>query len=216
MVDQKIGIIVAADVTVEENDEHQLAPLLEQTKQNTGGFAETTVADSGYHTAQGLGAAEAMGADVLVAVKEKEHQVGPYHVMHFTFDEQTDSVQCPKSQTLTREGTRHHKDKPYPVNTYRCLVSAACPVAAECSKDPKGRLIEIGPDHAAVVRNRQHPNARDLLFQRQIVVERIFAEIKGTLGLRRWSFRGHSKVNSQWSLMCTAMNLRRILASSTT
>lgn len=213
MVDQKIGIIVAEGVSDEANDEHQFKPMLEQSKENTGRLAETTVADSGYHTAENLAAAEALGADVLVAVKQKKHEVGPYHVMNFTFDPETDTVKCPQEQTLTREGTRRHKDKPYAVNTYRCRVSATCPVASQCSREKKGRVIEISPHHAAVVRNREHPNARALLLQRQIVVERIFAEIKEVLGWRRWTVRGLPQVKAQWSLICAAMNLRRMLAA---
>jgi hypothetical protein len=211
MVDGQIGVIVAADVTDGANDGHQLNPMLEQTKENTGGFAEVTVADSGYHTAEGLGAAETMGAEVLVAVKLKKSQVGPYHTMHFVYDQASDSVRCPQGQILGREGQRKHRDKPYPVQTYRCRMAATCPVSAQCSADPAGRLIEIGPHHAAVVRNREHPNARALLKQRQIVVERIFAEIKQALGLRRWTVRGLERVKGQWSMMCAAMNLRRML-----
>ena len=214
MVDEQSGVIVAEDVTDQENDEHQLEPMLEQTEQNTGRFAETTVADSGYHTAEGLGAAAAMGANVVVAVKQKKRQVGPYHSMHFIYDQQSDSVRCPQGKNLMREGTRRHKDKPYAVQTYRCRVSATCPVASLCSTDPAGRLIEIGPHHAAVVRNREHPDARAVLSRRQTVAERPFAEIKETLGLRRWTFRGLVKVKAQWSMICAAMNLRRLIAAS--
>ncbi|HYO75725.1 MAG TPA: IS1182 family transposase [Thermoanaerobaculia bacterium] len=213
MVDEQIGIVVAADVTDEANDSAQLAPMLEQTQQNTGRFATTTVADSGYHTAEGLSAAAAMGADVVVAVKQKAHQVGPYHTMRFTYDQQSDSVRCPQQQTLAREGTRRHKDKPYPVNTYRCHAAKTCPVATECSRDRKGRLIEISPHHEAVLRNREHPNARALLRQRQMIVERAFAEIKEVLRMRRWTVRGREKVRDQWSMICAAFNLRRMLAA---
>lgn len=213
MVDQNIGMIVAADVTDQENDEHQLVPMVEQVRQNLGGYAETTVADSGYHTAEGLAGAEALGADVLVAVKQKDRQIGPYHTVHFSHDEQADTVTCPEGKVLARMGTRSHKDKPYPVKTYRCRVFSTCPVAALCSSDPKGRVIEISPHHQVVNRNRHHPNARALLKQRQQIVERIFAEIKETLGIRRWSFKGLPKVKSQWLLICAAMNLRRMVAA---
>jgi len=165
-VDQTQGIIVAADVTDQENDEHQLAPMLEQTRANTGHFAQTTVADSGYHTAEGLGAAAAMGADVLVAVKQKERELGPYHSQRFAYDETTDTVQCPQGQRLDREGTRRHRGKPYAVKTYRCKVWRSCPVASACSQDRGGRSIEISPHHDALLRNRKHPNARELLKQR--------------------------------------------------
>lgn len=213
MVDQQAGIIVAADVTDQPNDTHQLEPMLEQTEENTGGFARTTVADSGYHTAEGLGAAEAMGADVVVAVKQRSAKVGPYHTTRFTYDETTDTVRCPQDQTLTREGTRRHKDKPYPVKTYRCRVGAACPVASQCTRESGGRLIEISPHHASVLRNREHPNARALLRQRQTIVERVFAEIKEVLGLRRWAVRGLEGVKEQWWMICAAFNLRRMLAA---
>lgn len=213
VVDQQIGIIVAADVTDQENDEHQLVPMLEQTAQNLSGYATTTLADSGYHTAEGLAQAEAMGANVLVAVKEKDREVGPYHTTHFMHDEQADAVICPEGQILPRMGTRRHQQKPYPVKTYRCRVFSTCPVAKLCSSDPKGRVIEISPHHQVVIRNRRHPNARELLKQRQEIAERPFAEIKETLGIRRWSFRGVLKIKSQWWLICAAMNLRRMVAA---
>lgn len=215
MVDQQAGIIVAADVTDEPNDAHQLEPMLEQTEENTGRFATTTVADSGYHTAEGLGAAEAMGADVLVAVKQRSVKVGPYHTTRFTYDPASDTVRCPQDRTLEREGTRRHKDKPYPVKTYRCGVGATCPVAAQCTSDRGGRLIEISPHHAAVIRNREHPHARALLLQRQTTVERVFAEIKEVLRLRRWAVRGLERVKEQWWMTCAAFNLRRMLAART-
>jgi transposase len=215
MVDQKSGVIVAADVTDEPNDAHQLEPMLVETEQNVGRFAETTVADSGYHAAAGLSAAEALGADVLIAEKQRTAQTGPYHTSRFTYDEATDSVRCPQNQTLPRVGTRRHHDKPYPVQTYRCRSGGTCPVAAECTRDRHGRVIEISPHHAAVMRNRTHPNARALLRERQMIVERAFAEIKETLGFRKWSVRGLRNVKDQWLMICTAFNLRRILAAST-
>lgn len=213
VVDEGHGVIVSEDVVTEANDQHQLVPMLEQTKENLGKYAEITVTDSGYHAAEALGAAEAMDAHVLVAIKQKDHELGPYHASRFTYDASTDSVQCPQGQRLPREGTRRHKAKPYASQTYRCKVFARCPVASQCSRDRDGRSIEISPYYDAVLRNRHHPDARALLIRRQSVVERAFAEIKEVLGLRRWRFRGLDRVKAQWSMMCVAMNLRRIIAA---
>ena len=212
VVDSKTGVIVAADVTDEPNDEKQLEPMLEQVEQNTSEFAAVTVADSGYHTSATLGAAAAMGAEVVVATPIRDRHIGPFHTLRFTHDEASDSVICPRGEHLTREGLRRHRNKPHALKTYRCRVAASCPVASECSRDPKGRVIEISPHHAAVIRNRQYPDARSLLIGRQSVVERAFAEIKETLGLRRWTLRGLENVKLQWLMMCAAMNVRRILA----
>lgn len=215
LVDEQIGIIVAAAVTTDENDEHQLVPMLNQASQTLGDHAKTTVADSGYHTAEALTAAEQMKATVIVAVKQRDRDLGPYHTTRFHYDENADIVTCPRGNALPRLGTRKHSRKPYPVKTYRCRVGDTCPVAELCTSDPKGRVVEISPHHQAVLRNRNHPDARELLKRRHAIAERPFAEIKEALGIRRWNFRGIAKVTSEWLMICAAMNLRRMFAAQT-
>ena len=213
VVDAKAGVIVAADVSNEENDERQLGPMLDEVQQNVGENAETTVADSGYDTAEGLGHAEKMRANVVIASKIDLEAVHPYHSSKFIYDAARDAVQCPRAEWLEREGTRRHHSKPYAVKTYRCHV-VDCPVRSQCSADRHGRLIEISPHHTAVVRNRQklrEPSSREALRKRGATVERIFAEIKEALGFRRWTVTGKEKVQSQWAMICTAMNLRRLI-----
>ena len=213
VVDAEAGVIVAADVSNEENDERQLGPMLDQVQENVNENAETTVADSGYDTADGLGHAEKIQANVVIASKIDLEAVHPYHSSKFTYEAARDAVQCPRAEWLEREGTRRHHSKPYAVKTYRCHV-VACPVRSQCSTDRRGRLIEISPHHAAVVRNRQklrEPSSREALRKRGATVERIFAEIKEALGFRRWTVTGKEKVQSQWAMICTAMNLRRLI-----
>ncbi|HEV7237722.1 MAG TPA: transposase, partial [Thermoanaerobaculia bacterium] len=52
--DASHGIVVAADVVNEENDQRQLGPMLEQVIENAGRAADETLADSGYDTAESL------------------------------------------------------------------------------------------------------------------------------------------------------------------
>jgi transposase len=218
VVDQKNGIIVAAAVTDEANDQHQLLPMLEQVETTTGATAETTVGDSGYDTAEGLGGAAERQMNVVVASKIDLGSVPPYHTSRFQFDPERDQVQCPRAEWLDREGIKHHRNKPYALMTYRCHVTS-CPVRNQCSRDRKGRIIEISPHHAAVVRNRRAltgPETKKLMRQRSAIVERVFAEIKETLGFRRWTVAGKEKVTAQWALICAAMNLRRMMAARIT
>jgi transposase len=218
VVDQKQGIIVAAAVTDEANDQRQLVPMLDQVEANTGTTAETTLGDSGYNTAEGLSGAAERNANVVVASKIDLRHARPYHTSRFRFDPERDQVQCPRGEWLDRDGVRHHRDKRYPVTTYRCHVTS-CPVRSQCSRDRKGRVIEISPHHEAVVRNQQalgQPETRKLMRQRSAIVERTFAEIKETLGFRRWTVAGKGKVAAQWALICAAMNLRRMIAAGIT
>jgi len=46
---------------------------------------------------------------------------------------------------------------------------------------------------------------------RKLVVEPVFGQIKECLGFRRFLLRGLANVRSEWSLVCTAHNLRKLL-----
>ncbi len=213
VVDEQLGIIVAADVTTEANDQRQLVPMVDQVRDNVGKNADTTVADSGYDTAEGLGQAGEKKVAVVVASKLRLDQVGSYHSSRFEYDAERDEVECPRGERLFREGTRRHRNKPYPLKTYRCTFFG-CPVRQECTRASDGRVIEIGPYHAAVIRNRERlaeAGSRETLRKRGAIVERIFAEIKETLRFRRWTVTGTEKVKAQWLLLCAAMNIRRMM-----
>ena len=47
-VDAEAQIIVAGDITQEANDKQQLAPMLEQVEQSTGGRPKVSSVDTGY------------------------------------------------------------------------------------------------------------------------------------------------------------------------
>jgi len=54
------------------------------------------------------------------------------------------------------------------------------------------------------------PQGRSRYSQRLAIVEPVFANICSTLGLRRFSLRGKTKVDSQWKLFCIVHNLFKI------
>jgi hypothetical protein len=66
VVDQQSKLIVAAEVVIDETDNYQLVPMIEQVQDNLGKAAELTVADAGYQAATGLAEAEEKGHPVLV------------------------------------------------------------------------------------------------------------------------------------------------------
>jgi transposase len=215
--DASHGIVVAADVVNEENDQHQLGPMLEQVIDNAGRAADETLADSGYDTGESLAKAEQLGAAVLVVQKIDPEQVGPFHVARFTYDEQTGAVHCPLGQELRRVGVTTHHDKPHELTRYRCDVWKSCPVGRSCSAS-KARVIEITPHYGAMLRQREKradQDAKKRLKRRSEIIERLFGQVKGNDGFRRWTFRGCQKVQAQWMMICTAINLRRIMAAFT-
>jgi len=213
--DASHGIVVAEAVVEDENDQQQLAPMLEQVRQNTEGTAEQTLADRGYDTAESLAKAEELNAPVIVAQCVNPEKVGDYHLARFTYDEQAQTVHCPIGQQLRKVGPATHHEKPHALTRYRCDVWASCPVGKQCSKK-RPRVVEIGPHYGAVQRQRvkiSDPEIKKHLRRRSEIIERLFGQAKGNDGFQRWTFRGTEKVAAQWTMICTVLNLRQLIAA---
>jgi len=216
VVDGKTGVIVAAEVKTDENDEQLLVPMLETVQQEMGKVAEETVADSGYCSGQQLDAAEKAEYSVLVnldGVQKAEAEGGLYHSSKFLYDSENDCCICPRGEKLTYRFTRRHKDKSYETRVYRCKSAKQCPVRWQCSKEKGGRAIERSPYAEAIMRQKEKQRDKakaDLLRRRMVIVEPAFARVKHLLEFRRWSMRGLEKVSAQWAFVCAVVNLGRI------
>ena len=209
VVDAKEGIVVACDVTRQETDHGQLRPMLQQAQDNLGvATAHTvTLADRGYGA----------GAD-LQAAAEKQHQVlapplegkpardNPYATQHFHFDPQQHTVICPRGEPLDHEG--HSGEGPVRIERFRCHC-ADCPVRRDCTRDPKGRRIEVRSHTAEVQAMRVRLQKQQTLWQRRgEIIEGRFGQIKQQEGMRRWTVWGMAAVKTQWALLCATLNLR--------
>jgi len=210
VVDQSHGIVVAADVSVEESDAGQLVGMVKQAQENTGAAsAVLSVADGGYGSGAQVAEAAAEKLEVLVNPMEGgKRKDNGYSARDFHYDAEAGTVSCPQKQQL--DFTRETLQKGQLIKQYRCRVKD-CPVAALC-KDKKGRrVIEIWPHTAAVQAMRQRleqPQAQEQLSKRGRIIERHFGHIKQHDGLRRWTVRGVENVRTQWALLNLTMNLR--------
>jgi transposase len=215
VADAQAGIVVAATVVKAESDNAQLVPMLEEVQANLGGVAKETVADGGYGSAAQLGEAEARGYEVLVApgVETGGPKRGEFDSSQFAYDRQADEVICPQGKRLEFEGMKKKGPRQASVRSYRCQHYASCAVRDLCSRRRGGRRIEWHPQHAALQRQRAKrcdPAKQALLRQRQAIIEPVFAAIKQAMGFRRWTVRGLENVRTQWALLCTVLNLRKM------
>jgi transposase len=214
VADAQAQIVVAAEVVNEESDNAQLIPMLEAVEANLGKVAETTVADGGYVSGEQLQEAEARGQAVVVAAGAETGgpKRGEYDRTKFTDDEAADEVLCPRGERLRFEGMEN-KGGEREVRRYRCQSYEQCPVRALCSQRRDGRRIEISPQYGARQRQRdkrQDPRYKALMRQRSGLIEPVFATIKQAMGFRRWTVRGLDNVRTQWALLCTAHNLKKL------
>ncbi len=216
VVDGKSGLIVGADVTNEQNDKHQLVPMLEKVKEEMGRVAEETAADAGYLSGEQLAGAEKENFPVLVnldEMKATQEVGGAYHCSNFSYDAERDCCICPRGEWLRYQKTVQHDGKSHETRVYRCDSYRQCPVRWECSRSKRGRVIELNPYWASLRRQqeKQQDEAKvKLLRQRMRIVEPVFAVIKDLLGFRRWTVAGLDKVRSQWWFVCALVNLIRM------
>lgn len=210
IADEKEQIIVAGQATRPETDGGQLTPMIEPARENLGVAATTvTVADSGYGSGADLQAAADQGINVLAPpVEGKPAKANPYAAQHFPFDPVARTVTCPQGRTLDYEG---QTTKPgQTVERFRCH-QRDWPVRAHCTRDPKGRQIEVWPHQAVVQAMRQRWQQalpREQWQQRGQTIEPRFAQRKQHDGFRRWTVWGLEGARTQWSLLCATLNLR--------
>jgi transposase len=211
VVDSQEGIIVACEVTRQETDSGQLVPMIQAARENLGVVAAQTltVADTGYGAGADLQEAAQKQMQVLVLPAEgKPAKDNPYAAQHFIYDAQAQSVTCPQGRRLDHQG--HTTKKGVRVQRYRCHCRD-CPVRTHCTRDPKGRQIEVWP-HTPEVQAMRKRLSDPVLYkqwsQRCEIIERRFGQIKQHEGFRRWTVWGLESVRTQWSLLCATLNLR--------
>jgi transposase len=215
VADAQAEIIVAATAVNAETDHEQLVPMLEEVRANLGRVAEETVGDGQYATVQQLTEAEACGYEVLTAPGSERggEQRGEYAAANFSYDAEHDEVICPRGERLKFRGLRKKGGARAAVRAYSCQVYGSCPVRELCSRSQEGRRIELSPQRAARERQRAKrdtPLGRARLRQRKAIIEPVFAAIKQALGFRRWTVRGLENVRTQWALLCTVFNLKKM------
>ena len=216
VADSKAGVIVAEEVTTEQNDSSQLVPMLESVQTEVGKVAEETLADGGYFSGEQLDSAQKAQFPVLVNLGQEqkaEAEGGPYHKSKFRYDRERDCYICPMGQELEYKGIRKYKDKSYEMRVYHCKNAAQCQVRWECSKDKKGRCVHRNPYSEAILRQKEKQKDKtkaDLLRKRMFIVEPAFARVKHLLEFRRWTMGGLHKAKYQWAFVCAIVNLSRI------
>jgi transposase len=216
VADAASGLIVAQDVVNNAADHGLLVEMVGQVESELGQAAEETLADAGYRSAAELRRAEEKGYGVLINLgrqREEASEVGDYHPSRFRYDETKDQCICPRGEALKFEAETTSGKYKYPVRVYRCKSFRHCPARWQCSKAAGGRKIELSVHHASLLRQREKQRQEEkqkALRRRPGIIEPVFGHIKQAMGFRRWTYSGLDAVQTQWSLLCTAVNLSKM------
>lgn len=214
-VDEKVGFIVAEDVTDEQNDTQQFAPMADQVVDNLGIAPQTLVADTGYHAAEALEYLARQPELNAYINQQPTGTPGLYGHEDFEYDAATDSYLCPARKRLVFKGfkTFHDTQSRWYRSEHTC---AHCELRAQCfaGKMPYRQLVVRPHGQLAVAMKCRlcSDEGKRALRTRTETAERTFGTIKARLGLRQLLARGLSSARSQFSLVAIAVNVRKLSA----
>jgi transposase len=232
-VEEKNKLIVVADVTNEQNDLHQLTPMIKQVKEikaelgvtgNTNG-----IADAGYFSEKGI-LENLNQADINIVVspdaenkkirKDKESDKIPaegFEQKDFNFDKEKDVFVCPQGHELKKTNhtprvDRHGKD----VDEYKCdsQTCNSCPQKSLCTNSKNGRMIKASVNKEAMMAylaSMKTDENKALIRKRKELVEHPFGTIKRTFGYTHFLMKGLDKAKAEFSFICFVYNLKRVL-----
>ena len=214
-VDEKEQIIVAADVVNEENDLHQVEPIIQNVK-NTLGYKPTIVlADAGYFSYENLEFLQEEGIDAYIPDNyykaEKEGKTRKFRKSLFKYDEEKDCYYCPAAFEIPFSRIQKRKGEPdlrYYVCSYcsQCVLKNACTESGKrtITRDPREHLME---DMRAKLNTEK---GTEKYQKRMSTVEPVFGQMKQDRGFREFLLRGKRKTGIEFVMMCTVHNIKKI------
>jgi transposase len=208
VVDGKHQIVVAAQVTQDEADNHQAPAMMQEVQNVVGKKPERVTMDGGYFSNETLEYAQEHGLDIYVPDNQPEQP----SKQGFEYDPDSDRYECPTGQHLQFYKVREKKERIYRVYRRSC---AACLMRSSCCGS-KSRVKEIwrrvnGELQEKMAAKMQTQEAKEIYSLRKETVEPVFGNIKENKGLRRLLLRGKLGAETEYLLCCVVHNIEKII-----
>jgi len=205
--------------TTNANDSKAMGNMLQRAKSilKTNDF--TALYDKGYHTGSEFKTANTLDIDVMVAIPGVASNAPDtdFNVEHFVYNPNSDTYICPANETLKTNGNWYRKNRGKSstlVKHYKTAACNDCQFNQQCTRNPRGRLIERPENAELIEQNFRRIEANKAVYkQRQAIVEHPYGTIKRQWGFsyimtKRWIERADADVG----LMFIAYNFRRLLS----
>ena len=213
-VDKK-NFILANDVSKDENDVGQLQPQVLQTEGNIGSLPENVPwsFDNGYYEGGNIRFLDDKMIDGYIPDNEKK-VITSYDKQRFIYDPENDEYICPAGKPVPFLGERYDKSKKKTIRLYKGQECKTCPYQKMCTKRKDGiRYIKSFPyriERNAMNERMNTEKGKETYKLRALTVEPEFGDIKENKGMRGFLTRGIRTVRTEFNLVCTACNLKKI------
>ena len=154
---------------------------------------------------------------------KKEKPKGKYFVpADFIHDEEGKKAICPAGKEMYLENS-NFQVKGLKGIVYKGKIGDCreCAIRDKCIRNPKtksrqvtffyGKSKEAGETYTQkMIKKIDSDEGRKIYSKRMGLIEPVFGNIRGTIGLDRFTLRGIKKVTIQWKLFCIVHNLSKI------
>jgi len=212
-VDSKHKLIVAHQVSTQQNDLHQLLPMARQAKAVLEAESLEVVADTGYYNEQALVQCEREDIPCYVPAPDRTSKKADaiFSEHDFIYLPELDAYQCPAEQTLPYKSSVYKRGKR--TRIYETSACQTCPLRPQCTTAKRGnrrmyRWIHKGMVEAILARLQQNPEKIKLRAQ---LVEHPFGTLKRAMGHGYFLTKGIERVSAEMSLSVLAYNMKRVL-----
>lgn len=220
VVDDKHGLIVAAEAVSHSNDLNQLSASVAAASESLGRNPAVSCADAGYHSVEDLKKIHPQITLIVPSKTQAHHEKHPednkpFAKEHFEYDAGTDQYRCPEGEILKRT-TRNPRGKGQRWHEYRARSSDCrqCSHFGTCTADPAGRSINRRVDEQFKEQLEavyQSPEGQAIYKRRKEKVELPFGHWKRNLQAGQFLLRGKPGADAEIAILSTCFNMARMM-----
>jgi len=225
-VDKDTQIIVGQHLTQNANDKQEVTPALKEIKETTGDeLPDVMSLDNGYMSGNNLAAFNDSDIDIDVYIATGKGENKDQRSLDecdrevkkpdFVYDTPNDCFICPAGHMLELRNRTDDDKKIYQARREDC---DQCSCRNRCCKSKKGEPRTISTDdkeplRQEMVEKMKKESSKEIYKKRKTIVEPVFGQIKKNMGFRGFSVRGFIKAGGEFSLVCAAHNIKKVVKS---
>ena len=224
-VDKNNQIIVGQHLTQNANDKQEVTPALKEIKETTDELPDVMSLDNGYMSGNNLAAFNDPDIDIDVYIATGKGENNDERSLDecdrdvkksdFIYDADKDCFICPAGHMLELKTRTGDDKKIYQARSEDC---DQCPYRNRCCKSKKGNPRTVSTDgkeplRQEMVAKMEKESSREIYKKRKTIVEPVFGQIKKNMDFWGFSVRGFVKAGGEFSLVCTAHNIKKVVKS---
>lgn len=214
--------IVGTDISSQRSDMLTLIPLLKRIQEENILRLRNITTDSGYESEENYAYLEEHGLKAYIKPSNYEQSKKRKYKFRYgladnmQYDEEKDEYICKNNKRLSRIGTTKITSAGGYISEktiYECESCAECPYKENCTKAKGNKQLRISKKFS-LYRKQSLDNiltdfGKQLRINRSIQAEGVFGVLKQDWSFRRFLMRGKTNVMTEWTLLCTAFDIRK-------